>query len=110
MFTLGLDMSIGGQMGSAGAALPKPANTVLPVVTGALTVGSTLTSTQGTWTTSGTTTYAYQWKVAGVNVGTNQNTYVTQAGDATKTVTCTVTATNAAGATAAQSAAVGPIV
>ena len=110
MFNLGIDISIGGQMGAAGMALAAPVNTVLPVVTGALTVGSTLTSTQGTWTGTPPIAYFYQWKVAGINVGANQNTYVTVAGDATKTVTCTVIATNATASVPAQSAAVGPIV
>jgi hypothetical protein len=84
-------------------------NSAIPVVSGSLVAGSTLTSTTGTWTNS-PTSYAYQWKSAGTNVGTNSNTYVTVSGDVTKTITCTVTASNAGGAgTGSASAAVGPI-
>jgi hypothetical protein len=105
-----LGIYICGQMGAAGMALPKPANSVLPVITGTLTVGSVLTASTGTWIGAAPIVYSYQWKVAGVNVGTNQNTYTTVAGDATKTVTVDVTASNPAGSTLATSAAVGPIV
>ena len=79
------------------SALAAPANTVAPVVSGDSASGSTLTSTTGTWTGNPTPTYAYQWKSDGSNVGSNQNTYVTQSGDVGKSVTCTVTATNSQG-------------
>lgn len=41
-------------------ALSPPVNTVLPAVTGTTTVGSTLTTTNGTWTNS-PSSYAIQW-------------------------------------------------
>lgn len=85
------------------AALTVPANTVAPVVSGAQIVGSTMTSTTGTWTGNPSPTYSYQWKSAGTNVGTDQNTYVSQASDASKSITCVVTATNSQGSTAQSS-------
>jgi hypothetical protein len=85
-----------------------PTNTVAPVVSGSLAVGSTLTTTDGTWTNS-PTAFAYQWKSNGSNVGTDADTYTTVSGDVGHTITATVTASNGAGSTPATSAAVGPI-
>jgi hypothetical protein len=49
------------------------------------------------------TSYAYQWKIDGANVGTGTATatHAVQPGDVGKTATCVVTATNALGSTAA---------
>ncbi len=79
------------------AVIAVPANTVIPAISGTASVGSTLTSTTGTWTGGGSITYSYQWKSAGSNVGADQNTYVPVTGDVGNTITVTVTATNAAG-------------
>lgn len=85
---------VGGGEPAPGAA---PVNTAIPAVTQS---GITLTCTQGTW--DGTpTSYAYQWKMDGVNVGTNLATYDTIPADVGLTATCIVTATNATGSTAA---------
>lgn len=93
--------------GTASASIP--ANTVVPTITGTPKVGTALTASTGTWSGSPAPTYAYQWKVAGVNAGTNSNTYTPVAGDATKTVTVTVTATNSAGSASATSAATAAV-
>lgn len=92
-----------------------PVNLTPPSISGTPKVGSALTASQGSWNPPGVT-YAYQWKVDGVNVGTNSNTYTPASGDLGKTVTVTVTATNPDGSasatsatTAAVSAASGPI-
>jgi hypothetical protein len=77
-----------------------PVQTSAPAISGAGTVGSTLTCTTGNWTYA-PTSYTYQWKRGVTNVGTNQNTYLTVAGDSGATITCQVTATNAAGSTPA---------
>ena len=91
-------------------ALVLPANTVLPVISGTAQVGSTLTTTNGTWTGTPTITYAYQWQRGGSNIGgATGNTYALVTADAGANITCTVTATNAAGNTSATSAAVGPV-
>lgn len=78
-------------------AASAPTNTAAPVVNRGV-VGLASTCTTGTWSGSPTITYAYQWKVAGANVGTNANSYTPVSGDAGKALTCVVTATNAAGA------------
>lgn len=87
-----------------------PVNVTPPVVTGPDVVGQTLTSTTGVFTNT-PTHYDYQWQSGGVNVGTNQNTYVPVSGDAGNTITCTVTPTNGQGqGLPATSAAVGPVI
>ena len=74
-----------------------PANTAAPVASGSLTVGSTLSCTQGTWTNS-PTSYAYQWQRGGANIsGATSASYVTVSADGGTSVGCLVTATNAAG-------------
>ena len=78
-----------------------PVNIDVPAVSQTGTgAGSTLNCTMGNWSNT-PTSYAYQWQVMGVNVGNNASSYVVQSGDVTETATCTVTATNAAGSTAA---------
>ncbi len=82
------------------AVLPaNPVNTVAPVVSGTEVVGQTLSCTTGTWTSSASLTYAYQWKRGVTNVGTDSSTYILVIGDAASTMTCTVTATNTGGST-----------
>lgn len=89
---------------TAGANLPV--NTVAPAVTGSKWSGSTLTTTNGTWTFS-PSSYTYLWERAddsgfttGVaTIGANQNTFVLTASEIVKYVRCTVTATNADGPT-----------
>ena len=89
-----------------------PANTVLPAITGVPAVGSTLTTSNGTWNNS-PTGFAYQWlrcDASGnscTNIsGANVNTYAVAGADANLTLRATVTATNASGSTPATSAAV----
>ena len=80
-----------------GGGASAPANTTLPAVTQA---ADTLTCTMGEWTGE-PTTYGYQWKIDGAVVGTDSATHTVTSADAGKTATCTVTATNAHGSTAA---------
>lgn len=90
---------------TAGAA---PTNTALPVITGLLTQGSTLTVSNGTWSGS-PTSYAYKWKNSGVDIPlATSSTYVIQASDAGDLITCDVTATNASGSTTASAVGVTP--
>lgn len=82
---------------SIGAA-SVPVNTVLPAISGLLDEGDVLTAYEGAWT-GGVTSYAYQWKNAGVNIGGATNkTYTIQASDAGDAITVTVTPSNSAGA------------
>lgn len=77
---------------------PAPVSTVAPVASGGTAIGSTLACTSGTWTGSGIT-YSYQWKADGAVIAAAiTNGYIVVAGDSGKSITCTVTATNAGGA------------
>jgi hypothetical protein len=79
-----------------------PVNTVAPVISGTTTLGSVLTTTNGTWTNS-PISYTYQWKRGATNIGTNTNTYTLVTADSLANITCVVTATNASGSTPATS-------
>ena len=83
-----------------------PVNTSTPAVTGATTVGSTLTCTKGNWTYV-PTEYAYQWlRDATPIASATAATHVIVAGDAGHSLACRVTASNAAGSTPVTSNAV----
>ena len=93
----------------------SPGNLTKPTVSGVLGVGSTLTTTDGTWTGS-PTSYSYQWTrcdAAGNNcafiAGATASTYVTVAADEGARLKSRVTATNAYGSTTSQSVATGVI-
>ena len=84
------------------AEISPPSVVHVPAVTpiGSATVGDTLTCTTGNW--RGTPdTYAYAWMAGEKAVGTNSASYTPVAADAGSEITCTVTATNAYGSTAA---------
>jgi hypothetical protein len=99
--------------GNVVAGVPAaPVNTVLPVVSGTLNVGQTLSSTTGTWTGSPAPTYTYQWQSDTAGNGTYANiggatssTYLLTSGEQTDRMRVIVTATNASGAVSATSAA-----
>jgi hypothetical protein len=77
--------------------MPTPPRVVdVPAVTGNGVVGSTLTCTMGNWTGE-PTSYAYQWKSDGTTELGTGDTYVAVEGDTGHSVSCVVTATNAAG-------------
>jgi hypothetical protein len=77
-----------------------PVNTVVPVITGTLTAGLTLTASTGTWTATPTSLYTYQWYKGGAAVaGATASTFVAQSG----TITVTVTAQNGIGVASATS-------
>jgi hypothetical protein len=78
--------------GSYGAA---PVNTVAPVVSGTASFGSTLTTTNGTWTGAPAPTFTYQWQRVTTNIsGATSSTYVLVAADVGNTIRCVVKATN----------------
>lgn len=86
-----------------------PANSVAPAVSGNLDVGSTLTTTNGTWTN--TPTFTYQWlRGSTVIAGATSSTYVLVAADVGSTIRSKVTGTNASGALAVSSTATGTVV
>lgn len=87
-----------------------PVNTVLPVISGSTVVGQTLSTTDGTWTSTTSVTYGYQWKRSGSAIGgATSSTYTLVAADLAATITVTVTATNGAGSTPATSSATGTV-
>lgn len=82
-----------------GSAAIAPVNTVAPVM-GAVTVGGTPSASNGTWIGTATITYSQQFYLGEASIASD---YVFQAGDVGESVTCFVTATNAAGSGSAQS-------
>lgn len=99
---LGLGLGLGRVARGTGVA--APVNTVLPVISGTAHVGQTLSVTNGTWT-GGVDSYAYQWRDDTAPIsGATASTYLLTTGEIGGIITCTVTATNAGGSTAATSA------
>jgi hypothetical protein len=75
-----------------------PNNTVAPVISGTNTFGSTLTTTNGTFTGTDPLTYTYQWLRGGLPIsGETLSTYVIGASDSLAAITCEVKATNSYG-------------
>jgi hypothetical protein len=81
-------------------ATTAPVNTAVPHVSGTGAVGATLNCTMGTWDGE-PTGYAYDWMRDGASTSATGADYIVVAGDAGHSLTCVVTATNAAGSTAA---------
>ena len=89
-----------------------PANTKRPQITGTVAVGQQLQASSGTWTGSPTPTYSYQWKdcdSSGNNCslisGATGSSYTIASSDVGSTLLVTVTATNSAGSSNANSPA-----
>jgi hypothetical protein len=101
------------EVGSIATAAPYV--TTPPTISGALRLGQTLSATAGSWSPAGTS-YSYQWQRS-TNAGSSWSniagaggaTYVTTAADTGAYDRVVVTAVNGFGATAADSAQVGPI-
>jgi hypothetical protein len=94
------------------AAAKGPTNTAAPAISGTAAVGSTLTTSSGTWTGTGTIAYKYQWQVCGSDgnnchdiTGATSQTYTPASGDQGNTVRADVTATDNNGPATAASAA-----
>jgi hypothetical protein len=78
-----------------------PVNTTVPALSGTGTVGQVLTVTNGNWTYT-PSSYTYVWRRGATTIGgAAASTYTLVAADSGTTITCIVTAHNAAGATAA---------
>jgi len=88
-----------------GPVVGPPVNVNVPLLSGPnginpADVGQTLNCTMGNWE-GAPENYAYQFAADSANVSGTDNTYVVAAGDAGKSITCLVTATNSGGATPA---------
>ena len=95
MIQIGINIAVKGAQTSGP---PAPVNSIPPVISGTTTLGSVLTTTNGTWTNS-PSSFSYQWKRGATNIGTNSYTYTLVVADSSAAITCVVTATNAGGST-----------
>jgi hypothetical protein len=96
MIQIGINIAVKGEGNKIPPPPSVPVSSAPPVISGTTTLGSVLTTTNGTWTNS-PTSYTYQWKRGATNIGTNANTYTLVAADSLASITCVVTAINAAG-------------
>jgi hypothetical protein len=101
---------IGAAAPTAAQAEYAPTNTTPPSITGTPQVGQVLTAQPGTWTSTTTPTFAYQWQrcnttgAACANItGATSQTYTVQTADQGATLRVQVTATNTGGSTQASS-------
>jgi hypothetical protein len=102
MLGLGNNLIHNNRVKRGGAVLPS--NIVAPVVSGTNTVGSILTTTNGSWSGSLPITYTYQWLRNGSNIGgATSSTYNLVTADTSNEVSCRVTATNSVGSANATS-------
>ena len=93
---------------------PGPLLSAAPTVTGTLQQGKKLTGFQGTWTSGGAITYAFQWYRCDANAahcssihGSTKSTYTLVAKDVGQTLALTVRATDSTGTTAAYASVAG---
>jgi hypothetical protein len=87
------------------AAATVPGITARPVISGTALPGYALTCSTGTWS-GGPTRFAFQWNRNGTRVaGATTAVYKVQTADETHEVTCSVTASNAAGPSASVTSA-----
>ena len=109
-------LAVAGVTAAAAAAAVAPVNTAAPAITGTATVGSTLTSSTGTWTGDAPIAFTYLWQrcdatpsVCAAITGATAQTYVPEAADVGGRLLVAVTATNATGNVTSFSAATAVI-
>jgi hypothetical protein len=93
-----------------------PTETALPTVTGSVAAGNQLTAAPGTWTGSGTLSYAYQWyrcDTTGAHCGSIHGatgaTYKLVIKDIGQTIGVTVNASDSTGKTSGYANLIGPV-
>ena len=90
--------------GGGGGGGTSPTILSIPTINGTARAGSSLTCSDGVWNGTPAPSFGRVWRVAGVERGT-AIAFTPDDGDAGKSVSCTVTATNASGTAQATSAA-----
>ena len=90
-------MLVGGKSGGV------PVNTVAPALSDSTPIyNQTISTTTGTWTSTGAITYSYQWQLSGVDIsGATSSSYTVTGDDIFFQLRCVVTATNSFGSAAA---------
>ncbi len=84
------------------SAVAAPTNTVAPVASGTMSIGQTVSTTDGTWT--GSPAFTYQWRRDGASIGSaTSSSYVLTSSDIGPAIDCVVTGTNAGGNASADS-------
>jgi hypothetical protein len=108
----GANAVLGGIFLSGGGPAPQaPSNTAAPTISGTDRQGSTLSTSNGTWSGTAPISYTYQWQrcdAGGVScqnvTGATSSTYALGSADVDSTLRVSVTATNGAGSASATSA------
>jgi len=103
--------------GPAGAStLAAPVNSSPPTVSGTLQLGQKLSASTGSWSGSGTISYAFQWQrcsgsgtSCGDISGATSQSYDAGSSDVGKTLRVVVTATNSSGSSTAASSPTGVV-
>lgn len=84
-----------------------PLNITAPTISGSSSVGSSLSTTNGTWNSDDAynpSSYSYQWKRNSSDIsGATSSSYTTTSSDSGTSITCQVTATNQRGNTSSVS-------
>ncbi len=80
-----------------------PVNTEAPSISGAGYVGETQYCSPGSWEEN-PYSYSYEWAVNGSPIGVHSDSYTIEGSPSGSTLSCTVTASNSAGTTSAESA------
>jgi len=101
---------------AAGTTLAAPVNSSPPTVSGTLQQGQKLSASTGSWSGSGTISYAFQWQrcsssgtSCGDISGAASQTYTLGSSDVGKTLRAVVTATNSSGSATAASSPTGVV-